>query len=368
MHPYTYPQNWCERLPPVGHLAAQEGSLAMTLERVGTGPGLSELAVQRLAGQIQTAIANLPAFCSALEGGDGDGGWGAVIATRGLRVVYAGGHVALDGVDLDIGAGVFGLLGPNGAGKTTLLRVLATLLVPTDGQVEVAGLLLPARAQEARFRLGYVPQEFGLFPKLRCRECLDYLGLLKGLAPSTVRLAEVDRVIEAVHLQEVAGRAVGALSGGMRRRLGIAAALLGSPEVLILDEPTASLDPEERTRLWNLLGGIAAQRTVLLSTHHVADVAALCPRLAVLDRGRVRFSGSPATLARLAEGRVWEIRVSRAEYEERRADWTIAATRAQEDSVVLRVHSDIAPHDTARSVEPTLEDGYLHLMGSHADA
>lgn len=289
-----------------------------------------------------------------------------MIRTRGLRVVYPGGQVALDGVDLEIGTGVFGLLGPNGAGKTTLQRVTATLLLPSAGEVEVAGLALPARAAQARFHLGYLPQEFGLFPKLSCRECLDYIALLKGLDDRAARRAEVESALVAVHLEQLANRRVGALSGGMRRRLGIAQALLGSPEVLILDEPTAGLDPEERTRLWNLLGGIAARRTVLLSTHHVADVEALCANLAVLDRGRVRFSGSPDELAAQAQGRVWEVRLDRQAYDQRPGDWQVAATRAERDGMVLRVLAEAAPTPDARAVDPSLEDGYLQLMGARA--
>jgi len=291
-----------------------------------------------------------------------------VIRTRGLRVVYPGGHVALDGVDLHIGAGVFGLLGPNGAGKTTLQRVLATLLLPSAGAVEVAGLPLPAQAAEARFHLGYLPQEFGLFPKLRCRECLDYLALLKGLDDRGARRAQVDAALSAVHLEEYATRSVGALSGGMRRRLGIAQALLGAPEVLILDEPTAGLDPEERARLWNLLGGLAARRAVLLSTHQVGDVAALCARLAVLDGGRLRFTGGPDELAALAAGHVWEVRLGAEDYERRPPEWRVAGTRAEGGAVLLRLLAEGPPAAGARPVEPTLEDGYLHLMGARVGA
>lgn len=190
----------------------------------------------------------------------------------------------------------------------------------------------------------------------------------KGLDERASRRAEVDAALAAVHLDHLAGRSVGALSGGMRRRLGIAQALLGSPEVLILDEPTAGLDPEERTRLWNLLGGLAARRTVLLSTHQVADVAALCGHLTVLDGGRVRFTGSPDELAALARGRVWEVRLGREDYERRPASWHVAATRAERDGVVLRVLADGAPDPAARPVQPSLEDGYLELMGWRAGA
>ena len=268
-----------------------------------------------------------------------------MIRTRGLRVVYPGGHVALDGVDLDIGPGVFGLLGPNGAGKSTLQRVLATLLLPSAGEVLVAGMPLPADADAVRFRIGYLPQEFNLFPKLTCAECLDYLALLKGLDHRAARRAEVEAALAAVHLEAVATRRVGAISGGMRQRLGIAQTLLGAPDVLILDEPTASLDPEERSRLWNLLGGLAASRTVLLSTHQVADVAALCARLAVLATGRVRFVGTPAALMALAHGRVWELAFDSGQSAP--ADWHVVATRAEGARLILRVLAEAAPDPAA---------------------
>jgi ABC-type multidrug transport system ATPase subunit len=240
---------------------------------------------------------------------------------------------------------------------------LATLLLPAGGSVEVAGCALPERAAQARFHIGYLPQEFGLFPRLSCGECLDYLALLKGIDERGKRRAEVEAALAAVHLSEMRNRRVAALSGGMRRRLGIAQTLLAAPEVLILDEPTAGLDPEERTRLWNVLGDIAAARTVLLSTHNVADVAALCPQVAVLDGGRVRFSGSPAELATRAAGHVFELRLSREEYERRPAAWTIAGTRAERDGMVIRVLADARPESwAANPVEATTEDGYLSLM------
>ncbi len=326
--------------------------------------------LDRTHGVGRAVVADAPGAEQGAESGGtnclraGRGGFAVSIHVRGLRVVYPGGTVALDGVDLEVGSGIFGLLGPNGAGKTTLLKVLATLLLPTGGEVSVAGMPLPAQEAGVRTRIGYLPQDFALFPKLSVAECLDYLALLKGLEEPGQRKARVEACLDAVHLSDMARRRVSALSGGMRRRLGIGQALLGGPEVLILDEPTSGLDPEEQRRLWNVLAGLAARATILLSTHNVADVSALCPRLAVLDRGRILFVGSPKELAASASGRIWEVRMPMETYEQRAADVRVAGAQADGGEMVVRILSEGPPDELAQPVDPTVEDGYLQLMGT----
>ncbi|HHY95248.1 MAG TPA: ABC transporter ATP-binding protein [Firmicutes bacterium] len=236
----------------------------------------------------------------------GTGGDGFRVVTQGLTRRYPRGVVALDNVHLEIGEGLFGLLGPNGAGKTTLMRILATLLPPTAGRVSVGPYEVRRDQHEIRQILGYLPQEFGLYRRLTVGEVLEYVAGLKGIAPGR-RRAEVDHVIETTHLGDVRRRAVGALSGGMKRRLGIAQALLGSPRLLIVDEPTAGLDPEERIRFRNLLSELGRRRVVILSTHVVADVESIALRVGVLNRGQLVFCGDPDGLRGVARGLVWEL-------------------------------------------------------------
>jgi ABC-2 type transport system ATP-binding protein len=260
---------------------------------------------------------------------------------------------ALDGATFDIGAGVTGLLGPNGAGKTTLLRILATVAAPDSGSVSVFGRN-PARGDERteiRRRLGYLPQDPGFQRGFSVFEFVDYVAILKEMANRRERHDEVRRVIEAVDLTSVSGKRVRALSGGMKRRTALAASLLGDPQFLVLDEPTAGLDPEQRLRFRELVSHAGEGRAVLLSTHQTEDVAALCQDVVVLDRGRVLFHGTPAELTAVAAQRVWfaDERDSRAELAYRTGDG--------------RVRHLGTPPTGASTVQPTLEDGYLLLMG-----
>jgi ABC-2 type transport system ATP-binding protein len=263
---------------------------------------------------------------------------------------------ALDGVDLDLGHGVTGLLGPNGAGKTTLMRVLATVLAPDHGRVRLFGMD-PADAERRpaiRRRLGYMPQEPGFNPRFTTFEFVDYVAILKEHVDRRARHEEVRRVLALVGLSDVSGRRIRALSGGMRRRVALAQALLGAPELLILDEPTAGLDPEQRLRFRELISELAEVRAVIVSTHQTEDVAAMCTRVAVLDGGRVAFDGLPYTLAALAAGRVW-----------------LAAERDPGATVGWRQgdgrHRHVgAPPAGAEVLAPTLEDGYLTLLDPKA--
>jgi ABC-2 type transport system ATP-binding protein len=279
-----------------------------------------------------------------------------MIAAVNLAGVHKhfGSAVALDAVDLQIGSGVTGLLGPNGAGKTTLLRIAATVLAPDTGTVRLLGLD-PERADErlaVRRRLGYLPQEPGFHQHFSAFEFVDYVAILKEWTDRRSRHDEVRRVLGLVGLSDTMHRRISRLSGGMRRRVAIAQAFLGRPELLLLDEPTAGLDPEQRLRFRELLGTAAAGTTVVLSTHQTDDVAALCQRVVVLLGGRVRFAGTPPELAALAAGRVWHA-------DQRDPDAELAWTAADG-----RVRHIGQPPPGAEPAEPTVEDGYLLLAGS----
>jgi len=280
----------------------------------------------------------------------------STVSVTGLRKRF-GSTVALDGVSLSVEAGeVFGLLGPNGAGKTTMLRILATVLPADDGRIEVLGVD-PATADgrlAVRRRLGYLPQEPGFHRHFSAFDFVDYVAILKEWVDREARHDEVRRVLALVGLEAVMHKRIRQLSGGMRRRVGIAQALLGSPDLLVLDEPTAGLDPEQRLRFRELLGTDAAGSTVLLSTHQTDDVAALCGHVIVLLHGKIRFTGTPAGLAALATDRVWMAteRDPRAELA-----WVTGEGRIRHIG---------EPPTGAHLVEPTVEDGYLVLAGRDA--
>jgi ABC-2 type transport system ATP-binding protein len=263
---------------------------------------------------------------------------------------------ALDGLTLDAGTGITGLLGPNGAGKTTLLRVLATILGLDKGRCEILGRDPAIRRQrlEIRRRLGYMPQEPGFHRNFTAFEFIDYVGILKEMTSRRERRREVDRVVELTGLSGVAHKKIKALSGGMRRRVALAQALLGDPEILVLDEPTAGLDPEQRLRFREVMSRLGEERAILLSTHQTEDVAALCPRVIVMNHGRGLFEGTPRELADVARGSVW-----------------LSPTRAPAARLSWRTgeglyrNIGVAPDD-ARFVDPTVEDGYLLLLGDEA--
>lgn len=283
------------------------------------------------------------------------------IITEALCKTYSKGVKALDSVSLTIPVGMYGLLGPNGAGKTTLMRILCTLLEPTAGRVTIAGVDRLREPQRVREIIGYLPQEFGFYRRLTAWEYLDFAAGMKGL-PAGERRRQVDDVLDKVNLAHERSRPVGSFSGGMKRRLGIAQALLGDPKVLVVDEPTAGLDPEERLRFRNLLADLSANRIVLLSTHIVADIESACSALAVINRGRVRFTGSPSELISLAEGRVWSVEVSGADYERLRSQLKVVSSRRMAAGMALRVIARENPLGLGSPSAPTMEDGYLCLM------
>jgi ABC-2 type transport system ATP-binding protein len=285
------------------------------------------------------------------------------IETRGLTKTYRGGVRALDGVDLTIPGGIHGLLGPNGAGKTTLMRILAGILHPSGGSARVGDHDLATEAGRTAIKrtLGYLPQEMGLYPDLNAREFLDYFGLLKGLDDRHARRERVDELLEVVGLREAARRKLKTYSGGMKRRIGIAQALLNDPGLLIVDEPTVGLDPEERIHFRTLLAELAGARTVLLSTHIVEDIAQTSRAISVLDRGRVLFQGTTSGLIGAARGHVFNVRTDGPRPE---GDLTVVSMIQHDATTEYRVVGVEAPMG-ATSLEPGLEDAYVWLMRSN---
>ena len=291
-----------------------------------------------------------------------------MLSIRGLTHEYTPGTRALDGVDLDIPPGMFGLLGPNGAGKSSLMRCIATLQSPTEGSIRfaAAGQSIDVRREpEAlRRRLGYLPQDFGVYPRVSAAELLDHLAVLKGVAGRGERRETVEQLLRQVNLWDVRKRPVAGFSGGMRQRFGIAQALIGNPQLIIVDEPTAGLDPEERNRFNNLLAEIGQSVVVILSTHIVDDVADLCPRMAVMAGGRIVAQGEPRALVAGLEGRVWARAVERDEVEGWRARATVIATRLREGRTLLRVLADTAPGAGFEPVPASLEDVYFATLAA----
>ncbi len=284
-----------------------------------------------------------------------------MITVSQLNKTYGKKVQALRGVDLEIGSGMFGLVGPNGAGKTSLMRILAGLLRPTSGKVSVLGNDVTTwRGKKAiKEVLGYLPQELGLYPDLSALEFLEYVAILKGVTDKVERKKQLCETLELVGLTQDARRRLRTYSGGMKRRVGIAQALLGQPKLLIVDEPTSGLDPEERVRLRNLLAEMSARCTVILSTHIVEDVSQSCKDLAVINLGQVLFRGSPGDLIARARGHVWNL-VSSGERPE--ASLIVVSTMQVQDGVQYRVVGTPSGAPNGISVEPSLEDSYIWLM------
>jgi ABC-type multidrug transport system ATPase subunit len=282
------------------------------------------------------------------------------LSIEGVHKEYRGGVHALTDVTLDLGPGVLGLLGPNGAGKSTLMRILATLTRPTKGRVTWEGRDLAADPDALRNVLGYLPQDFGVYPNLNPVEFLEYLAAARGLDASSAR-RRIESLLQLVNLGDVRRRPLGGFSGGMRQRVGIAQALLNDPRLLIVDEPTGGLDPEERVRFRNLLSELSGERIVILSTHIVSDVEAVATRIALLAHGRLLADASPEALLKDAEGKVWELLVPADALGELRARHRIAGQVRRSDGVQVRIVADTAPSG-ARAATPNLEDAYLLHM------
>lgn len=290
----------------------------------------------------------------------------ARLRLRQVSRTYANGVRALRGITLDIPAGLYGLLGPNGAGKSSLMRTIATLQPMDEGQITFDGQDIFADVTAHRARLGYLPQDFGVYPGVSAQVLLDHLALLKGLVHKGERRAQVDGLLQQVNLWEHRKRAVSGYSGGMRQRFGIAQALLGAPQLLIVDEPTAGLDPMERTRFYNLLSEVGEQVVVLLSTHIVEDVRQLCARMAIVVQGQVVREGVPDELVRELQGRVFARTLPRHEAfvlppSTRELSRTLHAGRARVRLLAEQQHADVDLETTEPS-EPTLEDVYFHAL------
>jgi ABC-2 type transport system ATP-binding protein len=292
-----------------------------------------------------------------------------LLQIENLSKTYPNGTRALDDVSLAIAPGMFGLLGPNGAGKSTLMRILATLQEPDSGRVQLGDLDVLREKEAVRRTLGYLPQEFGVYPKVSAEDLLDHFAVLKGITDREERRRLVDSLLEQTNLQRDRAKLLGGFSGGMRQRFGIAVALLGNPRLIIVDEPTAGLDPEERVRFLNLLAELGQNSIVILSTHIVDDVSELCSRVAIIDRGRIRLEDDPqAAVARL-HGRIWRRVLSRDELPRHQEQFAVLSTKLLGGRTVVRVLADDAPEAGYELVEPGLEDVYFAAMrGTHAPA
>jgi ABC-2 type transport system ATP-binding protein len=274
---------------------------------------------------------------------------------------------ALTEIQLSLEAGVVGLLGPNGAGKSTLMRILATITQPSGGRVLWDGVDIGREPDSLRAVLGYLPQDFGVYPHLNAFEFLEYLAAVKGL-PAEAARTRIRELLELVNLTGAAKRPLGGYSGGMRQRIGIAQALLNDPKLLIVDEPTAGLDPEERVRFRNLLSELSGERIVILSTHIVSDIEAVATSIAIMEQGHLLAHDSPEALLGLVNGKVWEAVVPSAELAALRQNYLISSTSHRSDGIHARVVADAPPQSGARALDPSLEDAYLFTLARHRRA
>jgi ABC-type multidrug transport system ATPase subunit len=290
------------------------------------------------------------------------------IEIRGLSKIYPNGKRALSNINLTIENGMFGLLGPNGAGKSSLIRILVTLLIPTEGRVTVNGFDLMRDRGEIRKMLGYLPQDFRFFTKLKTWEFLDYAAGLSGIRSRTLRHDKVDEWLEKVGLFDARDRQANKLSGGMKRRLGIAQALIGNPRIIIVDEPTTGLDPEERIRFRNILSELSQQDIIiLLSTHIVGDISSVCRDLALLNEGTLQFNGSPESLVQKAKGHVWQIQTAGVEYDLLKEQYAVTSTIPSEEGWEIQLVGEKLDLPSAVEIEPNLEHAYVYFMESLAE-
>jgi ABC-2 type transport system ATP-binding protein len=283
-----------------------------------------------------------------------------------IAKTYANGVRALHDISLTIPPGMFGLLGPNGAGKSSLMRTIATLQPADSGSIHFRDLDVLREPEKLRAQLGYLPQEFGLYPNMPAESILDHFATLKGVEDRRARKALVHRLLQQVNLYDVRAKSVGGFSGGMKQRLGIAIALVGSPQLLIVDEPTAGLDPTERNRFLNLLAEIGDEVVVILSTHIVEDVRELCSNMAIINKGEVVVHGAPNQILEEVRGRIWRRTVPRAQADAYKAQYQVISTRLAAGSTVLHVYADADPGDGFVMMEPDLEDVYFHRLATAA--
>jgi ABC-2 type transport system ATP-binding protein len=284
---------------------------------------------------------------------------------EGVSKTYPNGVQALKDVTLTIPAGMYGLLGPNGAGKSTLMRILATLQEPDAGTIRLGDLDVVRQKDEVRQTLGYLPQEFGVYPKVSAEDLLSHFALLKGIGERRARREVVEALLRQTNLWEVRKQKLGGYSGGMKQRFGVAVALLGNPKLLIVDEPTAGLDPAERVRFLNLLSELGENSAVILSTHIVEDVSELCTRMAIIDRGEILLEAEPLGAIETMRGRIWRSVIEKSALAEAEREHAVISTRLLAGRTVVHVFSDTTPGPGFEPAEPDLEDVYFSTMAGH---
>jgi ABC-2 type transport system ATP-binding protein len=283
-----------------------------------------------------------------------------------LSKTYPNGVKALQNINLNIPAGMFGLLGPNGAGKSTLMRILATLQEPDEGTIHLGTIDVVKQKDAIRETLGYLPQDFGVYRNVSAEKLLEHFAVLEGITHRGERRAVVEALLEQTNLWEVRKQKLGGYSGGMRQRFGIAIALLGNPKLLIVDEPTAGLDPAERVRFLNLLSELGENSVVILSTHIVEDVSELCTRMAIIEKGRILLEAEPLRAVEEMQGRVWERLVSKEELPAVEREHKLLSTKLLSGRTLVRVSSDSAPSPAFHAVEPDLQDVYFSVMSGES--
>ena len=284
---------------------------------------------------------------------------------RDLSKTYPNGTQALKNVSLDVPQGMFGLLGPNGAGKSTLMRIIATLQEPDEGSVALGDIDVLRQKSEVRKTLGYLPQSFGFYAKATAERLLEHFAILKGIGDPAARREVVDSLLHRTNLWDVRGHKLGAFSGGMRQRFGVAVALLGNPKLIIVDEPTAGLDPAERVRFLNLLSEIGEDSVVLLSTHIVEDVEELCTRMAIIDHGEILLEAEPPRAIAELRGRIWRRTVTREELPVVERELPVISTKLLAGRTIVHVYAESSPGTELEPVEPDLKDVYFSAMGGH---
>ena len=284
---------------------------------------------------------------------------------RNVSKSYANGVQALRDVTLTIPAGMYGLLGPNGAGKSTLMRILATLQEPDSGTIRLGDLDVVRQKDEVRQTLGYLPQEFGVYPRVSAEELLDHFAILKGIPQKKARREVVEALLRQTNLWEVRRQKLGGFSGGMRQRFGVAVALLGNPKLLIVDEPTAGLDPAERVRFLNLLSELGEQSVVILSTHIVEDVSELCTRMAIINRGQILLEAEPLAAVASLKGRIWRRLIEKRTLPQLEREHRVISTKLLAGRTLVHVYSPEAPGAGFERVEPDLEDVYFSTMAGY---
>jgi len=276
-----------------------------------------------------------------------------------LSKTYPNGTEALKNVNLEISTGMFGLLGPNGAGKSTLMRIIATLQEADEGSVKFGEIDIISQKNEVRKILGYLPQEFGVYPKMTAEEMLDHFALLKGVTNTNERKELVKALLHQTNLYQVRRRKLGGYSGGMKQRFGIAQALIGNPQLIIVDEPTAGLDPAERHRFHNLLSEIGENIIIILSTHIVEDVSDLCSSMAIINQGKLLFTGSPIEMIKEAKGKVWKLTIEKPDLPKYQDNYNVISSRLFAGRVIIKVFSNLQPSAEFESSDPEMEDIYF---------